>query len=753
MSATADGATSDNIELMDESSPWGGMSKSKHSPHSKSTEVNIKDANMLKRLGSDTNDIDHQWIGLHKRTAAAEKRRRTSHNVETMAPSAENPHTEAQAMDHKATHGEVYHPPHHAFSDTEKLLMNQYESLDYDIVNSKLAEKELSKRTYWTVKGDWISKWFIFGLIGVLTGTLAAFTALAVEKIQELKFDTTLEYLRNGETTTACLFFVGISCLFGLIATCLVNFVEPVAAGSGIPQLKAYLNGTSYARLLQMKTLVVKLVGVIFSVCAGLIIGKEGPMVHSGAVLGANISHLPGFRKCCGRKRWLMRFRNDRDKRDFVSGGTAAGVAAAFGSPVGGVLFALEEAASHWSISLTWMVFFCSMLGTFSLNLWKLAFNPEASFGGLITFGPASEHPYQVWETPLFLLCGIIGGVFGAAYNYFNSVVNHFRRDHMHDKTLCKVAEVLVIVIITTLFQFWLPSWFETCQSIPIKWNTTQQQSALGAPEKFYVQYRCNDTSYNDMATTTFAGSDTIIRGFFHNDGYYHLGGLVVYFFISFAVSNVTYGLSVPSGLFVPCILMGCSFGRFYGEILRYYVLPNSGIVPGTYALMGAVGMLGGVSRMTISLSVILMETTQNLQFLLPIMMILLISKWVGDLFNISLYDLHVEIACMPFVEASPPLGMENMVAVQVASGVVRNVNDITENNAPSHVRTVRLNMTIKSLFSLLSTSVHGGYPVIGGKDKDGNEDLTNHRMIGFLLRNRLVTVLNRVLELKRTSK
>ena len=78
---------------------------------------------------------------------------------------------------------------------------------------------------------------------------------------------------------------------------------------------------------------------------------------------------------------------------------------------------------------------------------------------------------------------------------------------------------------------------------------------------------------------------------------------------------------------------------------------------------MGAVGMLGGVSRMTISLSVILMETTQNLQFLLPIMMILLISKWVGDLFNISLYDLHVEIACMPFVEASPPLGMENMVA------------------------------------------------------------------------------------------
>jgi chloride channel 7 len=472
-------------------------------------------------------------------------------------------------------------------------------------------------------------------------------------------------------------------------------------------------------------------------------------MVHSGAVLGANISHLPGCRRCCGRKRWLMRFRNDRAKRDFVSGGTAAGVAAAFGSPVGGVLFALEEAASHWSISLTWMVFFCSMLGTFTLNLWKIYFDPTSSFGGLITFGPASEHPYRVWETPLFLLCGLVGGLFGALFNSLNAKINHLRRDHMAGRPLFKVLEVVVLVIITTLFQFWLPSWFESCQQIPRAWNTTQQVSALGAPETFYVKYRCNTTEYNDMATTTFAGSDTIIRGFFHNDGYYHLGGLVVYFIITFCVSNATYGIAVPSGLFVPCILMGCSFGRFYGEILKYYVFPDLAvpIVPGTYALMGAVGMLGGVSRMTISLSVILMETTQNLQFLLPIMMILLISKWVGDFFNISLYDLHVEIQCMPFVEASPPLGMENMVAVQVASGVVRNSNDVTVDSAPSHVRSVRLQMTLKSLLELLATSVHGGYPVTGSVD-----DTNNHRMIGFLLRNRLTTVLNQILLLKRTT-
>jgi chloride channel 7 len=49
---------------------------------------------------------------------------------------------------------------------------------------------------------------------------------------------------------------------------------QPVAAGSGIPQVKCYLNGVKIPRIVRIKTLFVKVVGVITSVVGGLAVGK-----------------------------------------------------------------------------------------------------------------------------------------------------------------------------------------------------------------------------------------------------------------------------------------------------------------------------------------------------------------------------------------------------------------------------------------------------------------------------------------------
>lgn len=389
------------------------------------------------------------------------------------------------------------------------------------------------------------------------------------------------------------------------------------ASASRHPQAKSYLNGTNYLRFLRLKTLIVKAVGVIFSVSAGLAIGKEGPLVHSGAIFAANISHqtylghatwLPNW-----WRRWVHRFRNDRDKRDFVSGGAAAGVAAAFGSPVGGILFSLEEASSFWSIDLTWRVFLCSMLGTFFLNMWKIIDTGRDSFEGLISFGPPIRGvPYRIWETPFFVLLAVFGGLSGAVFNNLNTALCKWRRDVLAGRAPLRLSEAVIVAAITAILSFWAPWFFPTCREIPVADVNTMNQLGVN----FFSRYMCPEGEYNSMATMVFTTTEIAIRGFFHNTAVYDWDALLAYFAIIFFLAVITYGIAVPSGLFVPCILMGCAFGRLLGEGMRY-AFPDADIVPGTYALMGATASLGGVARMTISLTVILLETTNDVQFIM----------------------------------------------------------------------------------------------------------------------------------------
>ena len=98
------------------------------------------------------------------------------------------------------------------------------------------------------------------------------------------------ENVQNGDLSIPYLFYILTNIVPVFIGAGLVTYIEPVAAGSGIPQVKCYLNGVKVPRIVRIKTLAVKAVGVATSVIGGLAGGKEGPMIHSGALIAPGIS-------------------------------------------------------------------------------------------------------------------------------------------------------------------------------------------------------------------------------------------------------------------------------------------------------------------------------------------------------------------------------------------------------------------------------------------------------------------------------
>lgn len=113
----------------------------------------------------------------------------------------------------------------------------------------------------------------------------------------------------------------------------------------------------------------------------------------------------------------------------------------------------------------------------------------------------------------------------------------------------------------------------------------------------------------------------------------------------------LTFGTRIPGGLFVPSMVIGGCFGRIVGMIVQLISPDPSIIIPGVYAMVGAASTLSGVTRMTVSLSIIMFELTGGLQYVLPIMAGIMTSKWVADsLSKDSIYDQIIKENGFPYL-------------------------------------------------------------------------------------------------------
>jgi chloride channel 7 len=490
--------------------------------------------------------------------------------------------------------------------------------------------------------------------------------------------------------------------------------IEPMSGGSGIPEVKIYLNGIDIPRINNIKTGLCKIFGVVGSVSGGLPVGKEGPMVHSGSVVSAQVSRST--------------VRDDKTRRDFVACGAAAGVCTAFQAPIGGVLFSLEEGASYWSQSVTFRTFFCSMCSIATLYFWnavgarfgKVGLDKLFSFGNFPFEG--MEASYSTWEILVFIFIGCMGGLIGAIFNDTNERLTHWRIKHVNHTKHRRFLEVLTISCIVSIVGFGVPFLFYECMDLPDVSEMNEKQVLL---VDRLVQFGCPAGQYHPIASLFFVDGNDAIKLLFHMHVHaFPVNGLLLFFFFYISLATITYGIAVPSGLFVPSLLSGAAFGRLFGN-LAYKIAPERVAFTNTYSLIGAASVLGGMARMTISLTVILLESTGNEQFVLPLMISLFCARIVGCLFNDDLYHIHIHLKA----------------GVQFLDHQLRNLSghhDLYAGHIMSEdVIFLRPIEKVGTVVDILTSCDHSMFPVVDTEDKDVLYGTIGRNMVSTLLQQR----------------
>ncbi len=171
---------------------------------------------------------------------------------------------------------------------------------------------------------DW-DRWLMMGLIGLSVGLIGFLLHQIIDIISECKWTLTRHFIASADFTGAYAHTVGYSLIF-LVASSLLVMYQPAAAGSGIPEIIGFLNGTRIKDIFKMQTLIVKFLSCAFAVGCGMPVGYEGPMIHLGSLVAAGMSQFKSATFECTLP-FFSRFRNSEDRRNFISAGAAAGIA------------------------------------------------------------------------------------------------------------------------------------------------------------------------------------------------------------------------------------------------------------------------------------------------------------------------------------------------------------------------------------------------------------------------------------------
>ncbi|MDP2961853.1 MAG: chloride channel protein [Sulfurimicrobium sp.] len=322
----------------------------------------------------------------------------------------------------------------------------------------------------------------------------------------------------------------------------------PGSQGSGIPQTIAALSLPSHSardQLLSLRIAFGKILLTLLGLFSGASIGREGPTVQIGASIMHSLGKLAHFP------------RHDLEKGLVLAGG-AAGVAAAFNTPLAGIVFAIEEMSRSFEHRTS---------GTILISVVLAGVTAQALLGNYTYFGHTSADIGLNWQWSAVVICGIAGGLLGGGF-----------------------SRMLIM----------------SSENLPGKLQAFKQKY----PVRFVAL--CGFV----LALVGLASGGTI-----YGTGYHEVNQLLEgkqplpesFGILKMVATFVSYLSGIPGGVFAPSLATGAGLGANLAPLMPY-------VPAGAVIVLGMVAYFSGVVQAPITAFVIVMEMTENHDIVLPLM-------------------------------------------------------------------------------------------------------------------------------------
>jgi CIC family chloride channel protein len=435
-------------------------------------------------------------------------------------------------------------------------------------------------------------------IIGVVIGCVA----VALRRATEFLFDFFYKDYYVKEHWYDWLYLPLVCMCGGLLASYLTVKFAPDASGSGIPHVKHVLGANKLS--ISLKTVVVKFFGNLVALATGLSCGREGPSVQIGAGIGAKLSKLLG----------------GKHRKRAIASGAGAGLAAAFNTPIAGVMFVIEELDKNFS---------STALGPAIVGSVSAAITCRVLAGDFFTFHFQSDMSVGLAELPFYALNGVLAGIFGVYFQ--RSVLWSLDFYKKYLSNLPKWSWGAVAGLVTGIVGLWIPQ-------------------ALG-------------------------GGHSTLEGVLA--GAYSWWFIPVIFAGKYFLTLVAYGSGIPGGIFMPALILGALGASILGQSLDY-VFPSLDINPANFAFVGMGAFFTAISRAPITSIVMLFELTGNYQLVLPLMFACIVANISAErLKQGSIYENLLQKLGVDLKEYAPPSYLERFSVEDVMTKKVDTITSV----------------------------------------------------------------------------